>query len=276
LDADFNELFTADWFSAGYSALRGDYLFFRDGEKEGVYDLAAGGEIFSAAGASIEYFDGERAIVQTGSFRGDEAIDAKLVTINNETLAEGFLWLGPDEIYNEDGIPAESFIGIKDGKAVLIGRNGETLKTSAELPDARNIQPFSGGLYTYYYEVENEDSISYGEGLLNADLEIIVPAGKYPYFGAINTRFHPDETFRAEDIVIEASKELGDSDRPGVMLYRADILDVTGKVIMDNVTHIFDWADGRIAIKRGFSMGLIDADGSWIVKRSIFSDSLQD
>jgi hypothetical protein len=265
LDADLNTLFTADWMSHRYHALRGDYLYFREGEREGIYAMEpgqAGGEIFSVDGADIRYFDGELAVTQTGSFRGDEQIDAKLETVNHETLAEGFSWLVEDSHDGED-LPAEGFIGIKGSKAVIIGRNGETLASSVELPNVRNINSLCEGLYTCLVE-EGESA---GEGLLNAEMEIVVPVGKYTGFSA----------FDGGNGIIEGLKHLGSEDeRLDLSIYRVDILDSAGNVIMDNVTSVLGYGENRLAIERGFSYGLIDFEGNWIARRSIFSGSLQD
>jgi hypothetical protein len=276
LDADWNTIFTCDWLSSHYSGLRGDdYLAFRDGDKQGVYAIDSqgnGGEIFSVSGASIDYFDGERAIVQTGSYRGPEQIDARLENMNHEVLSEGFSWLATDDLGWGSESPAESFIGIKGGKAVRIGKNGEELAASVDIPNIRNINHISKGLYSF----NTEDGDIYSEGLLNAELEILVPAGKYNSFGVVNESHEPGKALKAGEAIIEAYKEMSDVNRPGLVLTRYDIFDSGGRIIMDNITNILGVGENRLAIERGFSMGLIDFDGNWIVKRSIFSGNLQD
>ncbi len=272
LDADWNELLEYENINANFYRLRGDWLMFSGGGREGIYSLDEKAEVFAVDGMTIEYFDGMRAIAQTGSYRGGEPISAGLYTLQNEALAAGFLWLIPAD-GDEDENPAERFIGLKDGRAVLIDRDGKELAASGPLEGAKNVNFLCEGLYTCY--TESEDGSSYGEGLLGSGLEIIIPAGKYGSFNIENIDWQTAKRPTAEEALISATRLYND-DRPGLSLNRYDLLDHTGNVIIDNVTAVYGWGEDRLAIERGFSIGLIDFNGEWIAKRSIFSNSFID
>jgi hypothetical protein len=77
--------------------------------------------------------------------------------------------------------------------------------------------------------------------------------------------------------MIMASKTVGGGDPDGYGgIYRYDILDHTGKVVVSNVTEVYGSGPDRIALHRGFSVGLMDWSGNWIVKRDIFSGDYPD
>ncbi len=272
IDAQWNELFEGERLNANFYRLRGDWLLFQDSRREGIYSLEERAEIFTADGMTIEYFDGERAIAQTGSYRGGEPISAGLYTRQNGALAAGFLWLIPAD-GDEDENPAERFVGLKDGRAVLIDRDGKELAASGPLEGAKNVNFLCEGLYTCY--TESEDGSSYGEGLLGSGLEIIIPAGKYGSFNIENIDWQNDKRPTAEEAIISANRLYND-DRPGLTLNRYDLLDSAGNIIIDNVTAVYGWGEDRLAIERGFSIGLIDFNGEWIARRSIFSNSFID
>jgi len=40
---------------------------------------------------------------------------------------------------------------------------------------------------------------------------------------------------------------------------------------VDNITTVYDVGPNRIALRRGFDVGLMDWNGNWIVKRRIFT-----
>jgi hypothetical protein len=264
LDKSFNEVFSAEWISTVYWALRGDYAAWRDGEDAGIY-APGEGVAFKVTGASVEYYDGELAIVQTGEFRGDTPISASLVTKGHKELAGGFSWLRPDDDSEEE--PATAFLGIKDGKAVRIDRSGNVIAASPELPDIKSVERLCEGLYTYNFETET----TYGSGLLGADMKVLIPAGTY-------TRFYleyGDSDSAKEAVLLHGDKEQG-TNEPGHQFSRIDILDHTGKVILGNVTQIHGSGPDRVAITRGFNTGLIDWNGNWIVKRPIFDNAMED
>jgi len=270
LDVGFNELFTAEWINPFFGGLRGDYLAFRAGDENGIW-APGEGVIFSVTGAAIEYFDGELAIVQTGEFRGEVPLNATLVTREHEELAGGFSWLMPDgNFMNSD--PAERFIGILDGKAVIIDREGNITASSEYIPNLRNIWILGTGLYTF----GAEDGFVFGSGLLGPDLETLIPAGRYSYFGHAPGLWTEEQIEAAGGVLLTAGRDIGNPDRPHRMISRIDVLDNNGNVVVDNVTSIFDVGPGRIALRRGFNIGLMDWSGNWVVSRAIFSNHLDD
>jgi len=267
LDADFNMLFTGDWVNPFFGGLRGDYIAFRNGDENGIWTIDDG-VIFSVTDATIEYFDGELAIVQTGEFRGSQPLNATLVTREHEEIAGGFSWLTPDGNFM-DNDPAERFIGILDGQAVIIDREGNVIASSEYIPNVRNIWLLSAGLYTFGVE----DGAVFGAGLLGPNMETLAPAGRYSYFGLAPGLWSDEEIEAAGGILLQAGREIGNPRRP---IHRMDILDAAGNVIVDNVTVIFEVGPDRIALRRGFNVGLMDWSGNWITSRTIFSNQLDD
>lgn len=269
LDSSFRELCAYEWISGYYSNLRGDYLVYRDGEENGIFHPDQG-VLFSTDGASIQYFDGELAIVQTGSYRSKkEPINAALVTLENKELVGNFSWLIPVQRHNETE-PAAQFVGIKDEKAVMIDRTGNLIASSENLAGARSINLLCDGLYTY--DVENGGL--YGEGLLNSNLEILVPAGNYTTL-SLAPGLREEDLTRDDDvgnILLQADKEIGNNPNEPGNIYRSDILNHTGKIIVENVTVVYDVGPDRIALRRGFNIGLMDWNGNWVVKKSIFNN----
>ena len=266
MDRNFREIFAAQWMSGVYGNLKGDYLAYRNGGEYGIFH-PEDGILFTTDGASIEYYDGELAVVQTGSFRSEnDPINASLVTVEGKEIAGGFSWLVPAQTHYDEE-PAGKFLGITDGKAVMIDRAGSEL-ASVELPGARSLNVLGEDLYTYY--VEDDDR--YGDGLLGPNLEVMIPAGRYTSFEIVSDykTDYSEWGVNMENFLLQASKELG-TDEPGHSIYRTDILDHAGKVIVDNITAVYDVGPGRIALRRGFDVGLMDWNGNWIVKRRIFT-----
>ena len=266
MDRSFREIFAAQWMSGVYGNLKGDYLAYRNEGKYGIFH-PEDGILFTTDGASIEYYDGELAVVQTGSFRSEnDPINASLVTVEGRELAGGFSWLVPAQTYYDEE-PAGKFLGIISGKVVMIDRTGIEL-ASVELPGARSLNVLGEGLYTYYIEEDDR----YGDGLLGPDLEVIIPAGRYTSFEVISDykTDYSEWGVNMENSLLRVSKELG-TNEPGHSIYRMDILDHTGRIIVDNITTVYDVGPNRIALRRGFDVGLMDWNGNWIVKRRIFT-----
>lgn len=276
LSSDFNELenpYEFESIMTYNSAMRGDYLLYRSAEEYGVFTPNDGIIFFVNDGSTIDYFDGELVIIRNGDYRSDEnPVSFTLCTNEREEIATGFSWLTPVQEYDATE-PAQSFVGLIDGKAVIIDRSGTVIESSPELPDASTITMIHNGLYVFYIETDE----NYSEGLLGENLEIILPEGIYSSISSMSDYTVYDRDFNAplESILLRAERYGGSFDEPG-NIYHIDILDHTGRLVMDKVTYIYDVGPGRIAIKRGFYIGLIDWNGNWIVKRSIFTNMNDD
>lgn len=269
LDSDFRELYAFDSVNGMFEGLRGDYLMYQNGDERGIF-RPDDGILFSVDGASIEYYDGDLTIVQTGSYYRPEEegpINAALVTTDHREIAGGFSWLTTAQTY-ADKEPAEKFLGLSGGKAVLLDRDGKVLASSVELPGACSISMLCDGLYIYVVETDELR----GTGLLGPELEVLVPAGRYTWISLAPGIYHGNVELdgKAETTLLQAYKDIWTQSRWTVS--RTDILDHTGKMIVDNVTEIYDVGPDRIALRRGFDIGLMDWDGNWIAKRSIFSN----
>ncbi|MCL2035671.1 MAG: DUF5046 domain-containing protein [Oscillospiraceae bacterium] len=261
LDQSFRELYIFDGISGFHEGLRGDYLMYENGGERGIFS-PKDGILFSVNGASVGYYDGELAIVQTGSpYRPEDGpVSVALVTADHTELIGGLSRLAPAEvhIYGEKR-PAERFLGLLDGKAVLVDRGGNILASSFELPEVSSINMMCDGLYTYSVELDGQ----YRVGLLGSALEVILPADRYTGIYLASEEWDCS----AEIVLLQAGRYADESEH----VTRFDILDDTGRVIVDNITAFYDAGPNRIAIKRGFDIGLIDWDGNWIIKRRIFT-----
>ena len=57
---------------------------------------------------------------------------------------------------------------------------------------------------------------------------------------------------------------------------RTDLLDLSGTVRVSDLTAVDSISNGRMAAVRGFSMGLMDLEGNWISRYSIYDNIEQD
>ena len=283
LDSDFNILFSADWISSPSPwVTRGNYLMFSSGERGGIYCPRHGVVFVADDFTSIQYFDGELAIVETwGSSMGLTLValttDSPSITVSTEKLAAepppghvelagGVSWLIPGTT-DDNNAPAEKFIGILDEKIVLIDRTGNEIASTEVIPFIQHVYELTEGFYSY--TVSNSLLHYSPTGLLDPNLEVLIPHSAYYGFSIFQHQCESWDAQRTQDIIFGVRNL---KTRPHLL----DVLDLNGNIIIDNVIRIYDVGPDRIALRRGFSIGLMDFSGNWITRRSIFGTLIDD
>lgn len=104
-------------------------------------------------------------------------------------------------------------------------------------------------------------------GILNSKLEIVIPANRYHFITEISGT-KPNGEYGRFDLL-----RCGKTVSGGAMRY--DILDSSGKLRIENLTAVGGAGENRIAVAKGFSVGVMDWQGNWIGKHSLFN-SLDD
>ena len=272
MDMNFNILQTFDEITTyyGYAGMEDEYFQYRNGNETGIFDLDEG-IIFSTTDAEIRYYDGELAIVMTGEWYSDTN-PAELVMIDVKTgnnIAGGFTRLEVNNFYGNRDKPAERFIGIRDERVEIIDRTGNILVQSEKIPGINYASFEYKGFYRYDVELNRDtEQAEYGTGMLDGNLKEFFPYAARQYVsvrtGADLYDVEPEDMPDEYLLIVERNMGSGYGTRI------CEIYDHTGKLVIDNLSDVYDVGPNRIAVKRGFSIGLIDWDGNWIVKKSIF------
>ncbi len=254
------------YFSAGIEAYRGPYamLTFAD-DSHGVYDLERNELLLTVDHDFIDYFDGERLIL-----RADIGNEYRYILCDTDfnTLAGPFSQLWP--CGGEAGrTPAESFIA-EDGESIVrIGRSGETL-ASLKVGEIEYVNVWSNGsiLYTKHWQESPYPFMEYYYMVaLDEDLNPIVPenlyTGLYPIYSDEGGSYNPTQRWMGY-------RQLP-SGRTVIDLLRAD-----GTPIITSLAAVGDASEDAIAVVRGQNVGLIDFDGNWLHKSSVYTMGLSD
>lgn len=149
------------------------------------------------------------------------------------------------DVANQD--KAEYFIGIDSKGFYKLDRNGKVV-ASANMENVGNVSALKSGFVAITDDWEHA-------ALYDLNLKEVIPADRYTDIGIVyddekdpknslyNCGFYMDEEHMRMDLV------KGD-----------------GTVVVKNASGIGLAKDGRIALSRGQSVGLIDFDGNWITK----------
>ena len=190
------------------------------------------------------------------------------MTPEGEVVADGFDQLTPeDDMTDDDEGPAPGFLGRKGETVYRLDREGNTL-AQAEFPGLDNVQPLGDGYTAYTLADPAPDPNGYGympTGFLNPELSVVVEADRYTDIYRLSQ--WDGRAATALDF-LRCSREVNGTSR-------RDILDLTGRVVADGLSDEGTVYDGKFAVVRGFSMGLMDLSGNWISRYSIY-DGLND
>ena len=277
MDEDFNVLLEGEGMNISFIGLRGDFLLVdgEDGTTREVRSLEDFSLLYSwdeSTDDTLEYFDGELMILRTGE-RG--SWQYALTTPEGEVVAGGFDQLTAEDDMSMDASgPAQTFVGRKGDTILRLDREGNTL-AQADFPGLDSIYPLGDGYTSYTLAAPEADSgeTSYFEissfgmptGMLDPALSVVIPAEKYDNV----YRLSQWDGSRSTDLdLFQCSREVNGS-------YRMDIVDTSGRVLLDSLTSTSMVQDGKLAVIRGFSMGLMDLSGNWISQYSIY-DGLND
>mgnify|MGYP000891201918 CR=1 FL=1 len=206
-------------------------------------------------GADIDYYDEGLVIPRWGT-----PIAYRLDDFNGSTLADGFISLEAD---SSDGQPAQRFLGLReDGQILLLDRGGQVL-AQREAPDGtQGVGAVGKGLY--FYEVQRGDTVS--RGLLDAQLREVIPMGQYDYF-SLATDWENGAP-EVHDLLIASNYSAAPP--------QIDVYGLEGNLIAGGLSQVGTFGPDRMAVIQGFSYGLMDFNGSWIARYSLFDSLIDD
>lgn len=266
LDRDFNILFECEQLNLGFYGLRGPYALWHDHGRTGLLSLPSLTRLYSISEeeGDIQYFDGERLILRTGT-RNDPLNPWRcfLYDLEGNLLAGPYEQLSPEDEWEDRDAPAGRFLAGNGGTLSLLDRDGGLI-TSAELPGLCSFSSLGDGYYTYNIERTGDSPDSFSThltGLLGPDFEVVLPAEQYQSIYRL-TDWAGQRSARYD--LLECGRELPNG------VWRFDLLTLSGEPVLGNLSVIGDAGPGRIAVIRGSSMGLIDFSSRWIARRSIY------
>lgn len=265
LTKELEPILTRRYLNGAYYGICGRYLSSTEGVGSEARDVMLnqkGETVFSGQpGENIRFFDGELAILQINDLNQEKSRrNFQLVTKDHTVLADGFSFLEASRTYEQEKseTPPARFLGIRGQTALLLDRCGKIV-ASAEMPGFASLSDEGEGFYIY--EIEQVDG-STTSGMLDESFQEIIPAGTYSFIDRMDDWTGGE---RKAYPFLRCGKDLN-----GTTMF--DICDLTGNVIIPNVSRVFDVGSDRFAVGKGFDVGLMDEKGNWIVKRSIFTE----
>ena len=232
-----------------------------DGEKRGII-TPDGEELYQIPpGESEIYFD-ENFIVTEYSYNYNSSLNHtalyKIVNLKSGELVCDGIEMVAHDLYAGSSGPRENILVYKEGYLQLFNRV-EGLRAEKELPGLVSINILPGGLFCVEANMGN---YSFSYMLLGGGLEEIIPLGVY-------SNITPAMRWNGNDYEY-FGKFLCERDS-GQSIYLTDFLDTDGSVLIEGLNNIYEVGTDRIAARKGFSAGLMDWAGKWIVERSVFS-----
>ena len=266
LTPDFEQLFS-------YASLEGSPAggVLRYDEETGT-SYSAGGvvradgtELYrTSPGEDISYFDRNFIVLRHGEYDSfDDPIKYKIIrTRDGEVLCDGIDIIAfPWDYQNED--PAEHYVVYKDGFLLLINmEKGEAERK--EMPGVTYITSYKNGFFCVEAKMEGDESTNI---IFDGGLNEVIPGGAYSYVSQAMRWVDG----RYECYGVFSCYSYGGRNTPSFV----DLVDSEGRVLVAGLNAIYDVGPDRVAVRKGFNIGLMDWQGNWIVKRSLFSE-LQD
>ena len=265
-DKDFNILLSGRYylFGCSWASIEGDYVCYlkhEDGEFV-ILSLPDLQPVYTAAaGVSVDYFDGEHIVLC------DYSSGRWLYTLHD---ANGNMISGP----YTDLTPSRRY-GISDDEIgdFLIAYDDTVLKKI----------DYDGNVYASR-EIENVYNISIGSESLYICMtneDITTPGGTSVYMldenfntvaeleGYCSIRDMTDEAAKTDRQLNRylAQKNMNDETYG---MYTYDLLDENGSVLVSDIASVGTITRDAFAVRRGFSVGLMDPDGNWISEHSIY------
>ncbi|MCL2110894.1 MAG: DUF5046 domain-containing protein [Clostridiales bacterium] len=215
----------------------------------------------------VRYFDGNYLVLSRFIDRSDTYNIVTLkngeVVVENATNVSTFRYDGAD--------PLETLLAYKDDTLHLIDKDG--LAGTKKVSRVTTIMPSPNGYF----------SITFGgteSMLLDSDLNEVIPNGIYnrisrqasyqANFEYGSTYYYGDSISRYLYDVFICTRDVGQNIR--IM----DLVDSQGRVLVEGLNSVRRVGPNRLAVRKGFDAGLMDWQGNWIVKRSLFSEFQND
>lgn len=254
---DFEVLFEADRIWFGYNTLYGDYISVTNDNRSYICDYNFNICFEHAESENINYFDGE-ILIRFSRNSSTQESNMTLCDIKSNVLTTNFTEIRPIVDPNDNKTPAESFLAYDDKSIYILNRKGEVLKTKP-LPNIEYCTYLGDGIISY--RVNN-----IGEGMLDINLNTLVDHNKYT---SVSFAYLEDGgKYETNYNVIKCTYNLPGNER----IKRVELLDRSFKPIITGLSECYSTTKDFIAIKKGFSIGLIDYNGNWVHKYPIFSE----
>lgn len=252
LDADLNLIYEGNGgLNILYVGLIGPYFIEKTGSVTSIRSLDTFEVVYTApSGMDLDYYDGERIILSTFVNGNREKTlydkNGRAIAGPYETL-EGMGRMGMNTDYET---PDELFFYENGDEFGLIDRNGKVVREG--LIENLDFISKTGN----YYEYCSEGFY----GILDSDFNPVTDFGMDYESSSIVYDYETDEDYgifmmrktengRQVDYLIDSEGEI-----------------LTGKPF----SYVGTAADGKIAVKQGKYIGLIDREGNWIKKTSVY------
>ncbi len=261
LDENFREICSYEVIGTDHTALYGEYFLFLNRDRErGVLDR--NGKVLYTTPmykSEIQYFDGELVILQTDRWHSENPHYYRLETVDGVLLTESYDWIGLSiaNVSGQQRPPSPHFLVLDDKTLRLVDRRGQTVASFTASSHISDVTPLTDS-GPYVFCVEDETG-SYDCGLLDSRLNLLLPPNHYRW---ISTGSNWDTGERMDFPILEALYYENDASR-------YDILDLNGKPLVTGLSSVA-FGPNRLAVTRGFSFGLMDWEGNWLKKHSIF------
>ena len=252
-----------------YSTLQesweGKVLYYEDraegiAEAKGIINVS-GEELYRLPqGESVSYFNENVAITfsDNSTLQNHRIINLKTGTVLSEGEGEVVC-----NMNIENGKHNELFLIITNSSLQVLDTDG----WRSEVKDVQGAN-FGEILNNGFIRImTNSADDSYSDMLLDSELNVIVPSGVYDYIRQVS-KWSGGKEYFGNALICE--KYQNNNFRSSI-----DILDPQGNILVEGLNAVYDSGPNRLAVRKGFDMGLMDWQGNWIVKRSIFSE-LQD
>ncbi len=254
--------------------LTSHYAVVQKGNVSQVIDLPSGEVVLSMDDAwqRYIYFDGGVGLLQSQKgFREDgSATGYSVYMVNNqgETISDMFDYI-TYEIPKEDAAEGQPdyFIGtnnVQEGQmsVTLMDRTGQVLYQKT----AENIWLSQCGKDRFVVSGYHNDGTNtvYSCSLIDQTGREVIPIGKYD---SIYTVYSDDGAILPYVFGAFLSSQNN-------MLI--NLLDLDGNIIISNLRQYYNYTGGYLVASKGFYVGLMDMQGNWLYKESIFSGLDQD
>ena len=254
LDIHLNPLYSAPRINTVYKGLHGSYFIIYQKNRTAIVSVETLEPVYEIdPELEFTYFDGERLLV----YLEDEKTGEETMCLwdrNNRTLFEAEVLISAQPQSSKDR--AGQFLAAENETAMLISREGQVLKRQT-IPGLTSLYCDREGLY--FYEAYNEKG-QIRTGLLDEELRIVIPAEAYETLSVATLQ---DYLIEPMDYLLAVRRDHAAE--------LTDILDLKGNVIFSGATRIYSRGQDRFALLQGEFAGLINGQGEWIVKRSIYS-----
>ena len=225
-------------------------------ERNGLVTID-GRELYRAAPDETIYWFNDNFIITRYDDRGyANPTGYKIISVSSGEILFDNAEVVPYSWY-EDTKPFENLLVYSSGFLWLINKEKGEIGQK-EIEEVSYIDPLAGEFFHVHTQSTNM--------ILDRDLSEVIPGGKYDYMYRASRS--TTNAYDYYDVFICGSY----TDQ-----YRfADLLDLDGRVLVEGLNDIYEAGPDRISVRKGFDVGLMDWQGNWIAKHSIFSVLLDD